>query len=83
VYALFSAAQAGEKRLISCSVWSIKKHGSGQLVNATKSAIFFSDNCQDCEKEDVKRITGGSNEALGENYLGLPTTVGRSTNGVF
>jgi hypothetical protein len=31
----------------------------------------------------VKRITGGSNVALGENYLGLPTTVGRSTKGVF
>lgn len=59
------------------------QRGSGQMVNVNRSAVFFSANCSDSDKEDVKRITGVANEGLGEKYLGLPTAVGRSTKGVF
>jgi len=48
-----------------------------------KSAICFSDNCDDTEKERVKNATGIQNEALCEKYLGLPTAVGRSTKESF
>ena len=57
--------------------------GSGQLVNMSKSAIFFSKNCSDTDKEIVKQTTGIQSEALCEKYLGLPTAVGRSTKAAF
>jgi hypothetical protein len=53
------------------------------MVNASKSAIFFSANCDEAVKEEVNQIMGISTEALGEKYLGLPTTVGRSTKEAF
>ena len=40
------------------------QRGSGQLVNMAKSAICFSDNCDDTEKERVKNATGIQNEAF-------------------
>jgi hypothetical protein len=49
----------------------------------TKSAIFFSKNCGDTDKERMKNVTGIQNEALCEKYLGLPTIVGRSTKDCF
>lgn len=57
--------------------------GSGQMVNTTKSAIFFSANCDDDMKRDMKQSSGIHTEALGEKYLGLPTAVGRSTTEAF
>jgi hypothetical protein len=48
-----------------------------------KSAIYFSKNCNDDEKQMVKNVTGIQNEALCEKYLGLPTAVGRSTKDSF
>jgi ribonuclease HI len=59
------------------------QQGSGQMVNMTKSAIFFSSNCDDQMKEDMKTTTGILTEALSEKYLGLPTAVGRSTKEAF
>lgn len=57
--------------------------GSGQLVNKQKSVGFFSDNCEHTRKQEVHSSLSIPTEALGERYLGLPTTVGRSTNGNF
>ena len=57
--------------------------GSRQLVNMSKSAIFFSNNCTEIDKEAVKQSTGIQKEALSEKYLGLPTAVGRSTKTTF
>jgi hypothetical protein len=57
--------------------------GSGQLVNQSKSAIFFSANCQDEEKKEVAQVLNIQREALEEKYLGLPTAIGRSTTGPF
>jgi len=49
--------------------------GSGQLVNMSKSAIFFSNNCTEIDKEAVSQSTTIQKEALSEKYLGLPTAV--------
>jgi hypothetical protein len=57
--------------------------GSGQLVNKGKSAIFFSLNCDDESKLVVHGSLQISTEALGEKYLGLPTSAERGTAGVF
>ena len=53
------------------------------MVNTAKSAIYFSSNCDDNMKEEMRQSTGILTEALGEKYLGLHTVVGRSTTGSF
>jgi hypothetical protein len=57
--------------------------GSGQLVNKEKSVIFYSNNCQFEDKEAIHNSLQINVEALGEKYLGLPTTVGKVSDGVF
>lgn len=57
--------------------------GSGQLVNRDKSSVFFSQNCTDDMKNDVRETLFIENEALAEKYLGLPTSLGRAIKGVF
>jgi hypothetical protein len=59
------------------------QQGSGQMVNMAKSAIFFSANCNDQMKEEMKNTTCILTEALCEKYLGLPTAVGCNTEEVF
>ena len=46
--------------------------GSGQMVNKEKSSIFFSSNCQQEDKVEVRTIMQIDTEALAEKYLGLP-----------
>lgn len=56
---------------------------SRQLVNKSKSAVFFSQNClQDC-KDEVLESLQISTEALGVRYLGLPTAAERGASDVF
>ncbi|GJN09517.1 hypothetical protein PR202_ga27532 [Eleusine coracana subsp. coracana] len=57
--------------------------GSGQLVNKQKSVIFFSANCVAEARQIVHEALQINTEALGERYLGLPTSVGLSTDGTF
>jgi hypothetical protein len=57
--------------------------GSSQLANKQKSTVFFSPNCQQDCKADVHSSLQIPNEALGEKYLGLPTTAGRGANAAF
>jgi hypothetical protein len=59
------------------------QQGSSQMVNTAKSAIFFSANCDDRMKEEMRGSTGIQTEALCEKYLGLPTAVGRNTKEAF
>lgn len=54
--------------------------GSGQMVNVNKSAIFFSANCLDQAKEEMKLAIGIEHC---EKYLGLPSALGRSTKEAF
>lgn len=53
------------------------------MVNKAKLAVFFSANCSDVVKDEVHQRLGITNEALGEKYLRLPTTLGRSTKEAF
>ena len=56
---------------------------SGQQVNLSKSSIFFSKGCGQTLKDGIKALMHVENESLTERYLGLPTGVGNSKNGVF
>jgi hypothetical protein len=48
-----------------------------------KSSIFFSKKCPSVVKQELKVILAVQNESLIEEYLGMPSDVGRSRNGVF
>lgn len=50
------------------------------MVNKQKSAIFFSVNMEDSVKAMVHQGMEIPTEALGERYLGPPTTPSRSTD---
>jgi hypothetical protein len=71
------ASQRGPLRLQE--VLDIYGRGSGQMVNRDKSAVFFSSNCSDDMKVEVRQALNIETEALAEKYLGLPTALGRST----
>ena len=52
-------------------------------MNKGKSAIFFSPNCDSESKEAVHTSLQIRTEALGEKYLGLPTSAERGSSGAF
>lgn len=75
------ASKRGADRV--ASILDDYNRGFGQLVNKNKSAIFFSPNC-----EEDDRVAGHDSlqihtEALGEKYLGLPTSAKRGTSEAF
>jgi hypothetical protein len=53
------------------------------LVNREKSAVFFSKNCTEEVKTEVRQELHIETEALADRYLGLPTAVGRSNAETF
>jgi hypothetical protein len=53
------------------------------MINRDKSAIFFSKNCTNESKNEVRSSLDIQKEALAEKYLGLPTPVGRATKEAF
>jgi hypothetical protein len=55
----------------------------GQKVNMQKSSIFFGRGCREETRTMLKDLIGIQCEALSERYLGLPSVVGQSKNGVF
>jgi hypothetical protein len=59
------------------------EESSGQKVNMQKSSIFFGRGCREETRTTLKDLIGIQCEALSERYLGLPSVVGRSKNGVF
>jgi hypothetical protein len=75
------ASQRGADRLKN--ILDVYNRGSRQLVNRDKSAIFFSANCLEDAKTSVQNRLDIQIEALAERYLGLPTTIGRSTKEAF
>jgi hypothetical protein len=56
---------------------------SGQRINLDKSSVFFSKGCSEACRQVVKDALNVPNETLNENYLGMPSDVGRSKNGAF
>lgn len=75
------ATKRGADRV--ASILEAYNQGSGQLVNKQKSAIFFSPNCQQGNKDEVHTSLQIPNEALREKYLGLPTAAGRGASAAF
>ncbi|GJM90493.1 hypothetical protein PR202_ga06778 [Eleusine coracana subsp. coracana] len=59
------------------------EQGSGQMVNHEKSVVFFSANCTDDMKQEVRQVLNIDKEALAEKYLGLSTALGCSTKEAF
>jgi hypothetical protein len=53
------------------------------MVYCDKLAVFFSSNCSDDAKTEVRQALNIETEALAEKYLGLQTAVGRSTSEAF
>jgi hypothetical protein len=45
--------------------------------------VFFSANCDDEAKQEVRTVLQIETEALAEKYLGPPTALGRSTKEAF
>uniref|UniRef100_A0A8R7PSC9 Reverse transcriptase domain-containing protein n=1 Tax=Triticum urartu TaxID=4572 RepID=A0A8R7PSC9_TRIUA len=62
------------------NILDIYKTASGQMVNCSKSAIFFSANCTDETKAMVHVNMEIETEALVEKYLGLPTAISKSSD---
>ena len=56
---------------------------SGQMINKAKTAIFFSPNTRSDVKSRITTSLCISTVTMNEQYLGLPTHVGRSKNQTF
>lgn len=56
---------------------------SVQRINKDKSSILFSKGCPEVVRNGVKQILSVPNEPLNEKYLGMPSDVWISKNGVF
>lgn len=56
---------------------------SGQLINLTKSAAFFSDNVPTASRQHISDLCGVEEMDCHEKYLGLPTSIGRNKKTTF
>jgi ribonuclease HI len=57
--------------------------GSGQKINLDKSSVFFGNRCDFLIKNRVKNSLEVQSEVLNDKYLGMPTSVGRSSKATF
>jgi hypothetical protein len=64
-------------------ILDIYERCSGQMINRQKSAVLFSANTQQQQREEVIQTLGVHKETLNERYLGLPAHVGNSRKKVF
>jgi hypothetical protein len=55
----------------------------GQQINGAKSSILFSKGCCNEVKQKLMEILDANNESRNKKYLGMPSDVGRSSNGAF
>jgi hypothetical protein len=65
------------------SILDLYEACSGQKINKAKSAVRFSRNTSDEEKQEIKGMLDIQRETMNERYLGLPVHVGRSKTEVF
>lgn len=56
---------------------------SGQMINKDKSSVLFSPNTTTRRKEYIKTTLSITQETMGERYLGLPVSVGKSRKRTF
>jgi hypothetical protein len=75
------ATKRGADRI--SEILELYNRGSDQLVNKGKSAVFFSENCDQDTKREVHEGLQIPTEALGEKYSGLPTAAGKCSDGTF
>jgi hypothetical protein len=76
---IFSQAlAAGSERLKE--ILDNYKRGSGQMINPSKSAIFFTSNFSTEMKQVTHMLMNINAEALADKYLGIPTVLGRSAS---
>jgi len=64
------ASQRGAQHLQE--ILNIYGRGSGQLVNKEKPAIFFSKNCGDDSKQEVREVLQIDTEALARDIWAYP-----------
>ncbi|XP_066396356.1 uncharacterized protein [Miscanthus floridulus] len=64
-------------------ILAIYEEGSGQLINADKSAVMFSPNTKDSDRRGVMQALHIRSETMNEKYLGLPVFVGKSRSSIF
>ena len=58
-------------------ILGVYEQASGQQLNRTKKALFFSKNTPDEIKEEIKNRFGAQVIRQHEKYLGLPSLVGK------
>ncbi|XP_059446647.1 uncharacterized protein LOC132178216 [Corylus avellana] len=64
-------------------ILQVYEGASGQKMNSNKTALFFSRNAHDGDKEQIQRLAGIPINQRYDTYLGLPTLVGRSQTRAF
>ncbi|KAH9727416.1 reverse transcriptase domain-containing protein [Citrus sinensis] len=79
---LFFKANLNEARIIK-RLLAIYGAASGQQVNYKKSAISFSANMDEVSKGQVCEVLEVSTTSNHENYLGLPSQIGKKKSVVF
>lgn len=65
------------------STLNLYERASGQVVNYSKSGLFFSTNVSDDKRADIRRILGVSNQLNTSKYLDLPSLIGKSKVAIF
>ncbi|XP_065634479.1 uncharacterized protein LOC136069649 [Quercus suber] len=64
-------------------ILGVYEQASGQQLNRTKTALFFSKNTPDDIKEEIKNRFGAQVIRQHEKYLGLPSLVGKNKRNTF
>jgi hypothetical protein len=65
------------------SILKVYEETSGQKMNENKTAIFFSKNTTETDKEQIQWVARIPTNQRYDTYLGLPTLVGRSRTKAF
>uniref|UniRef100_A0A803Q1S7 Reverse transcriptase domain-containing protein n=1 Tax=Cannabis sativa TaxID=3483 RepID=A0A803Q1S7_CANSA len=79
---LFSSASVQAATTIQ-SILRHYSHASGQMVNFTKSALYFSPNTTQAIKQEIATLLGIPVRDTMDKYLGLPQAFGRSKKDAF
>ncbi|XP_059628916.1 uncharacterized protein LOC132271532 isoform X2 [Cornus florida] len=79
---IFCQASCSEVRSVK-RILSAYELASGQVVNFSKSSIFFSKNTSPFRRRRLCSILGIGEEGLKAKYLGMPAIIGRSKSDVF
>ena len=64
-------------------ILEVYERASRQVINMDKSYIMFSPNTNQYVRTEMKACLSIDHEANGENYLGLPVSVGKSRKSDF